>query len=334
VRRSNTTDEGSLELLLDTITNTFGGVLFISLLVVLLLQLRGSNHTVPLPNAETELTMISLQGELNRKTARLEETLEAIESNKQMKELLAGSLDPEDFATLQALQRTQESLYQQRDSMLQELTRIQKEINDKATQFNDNQQFASEVRKIQKEVVLLEDVIESIRNEQKKTRQAISTKKNSPTEKDMPLPKIRATSKEPCVVLVQHGELFVVTRNGLINTGHLVRVTDGQVIKGSEQFDVKTGEGLDVTRKTNLRERLRDVLGDRVTPREAYLVIAIYDNAFSHWEQLRDAILGGDNGNGITPGTTEPVSEGFRYRLVPFEEGVKVVFGYGSSGAQ
>ena len=32
-------DDGSLELLLDTICNTFGGVLFISILVILLLNL-------------------------------------------------------------------------------------------------------------------------------------------------------------------------------------------------------------------------------------------------------------------------------------------------------
>ena len=37
-RRKQQNDNGSLELLLDTICNTFGGILFISLLVVILLN--------------------------------------------------------------------------------------------------------------------------------------------------------------------------------------------------------------------------------------------------------------------------------------------------------
>ena len=334
MRRSTSTDDSSLELLLDTITNTFGGVLFISILVVLLLQFRGSSFAVEVPDSETKAEMVSLQLQLDRETARLEEVLEAIESNKEVKEMLAGSLDPSDLAMVEALQKKQESLFQRRDSMLQDLANIQKEINEKAAKFNDNHELASEISQIQRQTSRVEELIEKTINEQKKARQAILDKKNTPTQRDTPLPKITATNKIPCIVLVQNDELVVVSRNGQINLGHLVRVSDGQIVKSSsEQYNVRRGTGLDLSQASNLRARLRQVLGSTVTPRRYYLQIAIYDNAFDHWENLRIAIVGGESG-GATSGTSERSSEGFRYRLIPFVTNQKIHFTGTASGAQ
>lgn len=279
--------------------------------------------------------MVSLQVQLDQETARLVEISEAIEANEQVKELLAGSLDASDLATLEALQRQQESLYQRRDSMLEDLTRIQEEINDKAAQFNDNHELASEINQIQKEVARLEDQIETIRDEQRKTQQAIATKENTPTRKDTPMPRMRATSTSPVTLLVQHGELFVVLKNGQFNMDHLVSVSDGQIIySSSEQYDVRTGAGLNLNHGGDLRAQLREVLGRTVTPRNSHLDIAIFENAFGYWEKLRNAIVGSTSGEATSSSMGTRESEGFRYRIVPFPDNVKVGFGGTSGNAQ
>lgn len=54
-RRRRTTSADSLELLLDTICNTFGGVLFIAILVVILLRMTGeSEEETPVPTVAPE----------------------------------------------------------------------------------------------------------------------------------------------------------------------------------------------------------------------------------------------------------------------------------------
>src|SRR4051812_43846695 len=75
-RRTGPTADSSLELLLDTICNTFGGVLFISLLVVILLNHTGQafQRKAPSPAAQDELKR--LRHDLDE-SARRATTLEA-----------------------------------------------------------------------------------------------------------------------------------------------------------------------------------------------------------------------------------------------------------------
>lgn len=90
----------SLELLLDTICNTFGGILFIAILVVLLLQMtpgssQESDQTpvtgIPVATAESQIQEISmLEREIERQQENLKASSELVESmvTKKLKELL------------------------------------------------------------------------------------------------------------------------------------------------------------------------------------------------------------------------------------------------------
>ena len=75
--RSRDTIDASLELLLDTITNTFGSVLFITMLVAVLLRFAGTTPTEGQPvsktdQARTEGRVTELHAEIARLTATLE----------------------------------------------------------------------------------------------------------------------------------------------------------------------------------------------------------------------------------------------------------------------
>jgi len=77
--RSRETVDGSLELLLDTITNTFGSVLFITMLVAVLLRMAGRTSSEPPAASKTDQARIAARiTELSSEIDRLSATLDAL----------------------------------------------------------------------------------------------------------------------------------------------------------------------------------------------------------------------------------------------------------------
>ena len=77
MKRTKHHDEGSLDLLLDTITNTFGSILFITILVALLLRFSGhvSSRKVEVSKADqarAQARLTELSAEVNRLKATLD----------------------------------------------------------------------------------------------------------------------------------------------------------------------------------------------------------------------------------------------------------------------
>ena len=70
--------QSSLELLLDTITNTFGGIVFLALLVVVLLQLTSDKATQEAPQKETVDRLVAMETELITATRQRDELLRAV----------------------------------------------------------------------------------------------------------------------------------------------------------------------------------------------------------------------------------------------------------------
>lgn len=71
-RRRTTAPADSLELLLDTLCNTFGGVLFIAILVVILLQMTGGRSASPGTHSTTADELHDLTAELDIVTRELD----------------------------------------------------------------------------------------------------------------------------------------------------------------------------------------------------------------------------------------------------------------------
>ncbi|MGH7138338.1 MAG: hypothetical protein ACREHD_21520, partial [Pirellulales bacterium] len=67
----------SLDLLLDTICNTFGGVVFIAILVTLLLQMTGGPQIEAPPDAAQHEELVALENERDEVEARLKSLREA-----------------------------------------------------------------------------------------------------------------------------------------------------------------------------------------------------------------------------------------------------------------
>jgi len=66
-RRRQRVQTSSLDLFLDTICNAFGGIMFISILISILIQMRGdSSETNARQNAITEVTAIDQQSKVKQ----------------------------------------------------------------------------------------------------------------------------------------------------------------------------------------------------------------------------------------------------------------------------
>ena len=82
--------DGSLELLLDTICNTFGGVLFISILVVILLNMSSKQAETTPPTDAARAELIEAQARLSKTNDELEQLLTAIQTQEQISGQIVG----------------------------------------------------------------------------------------------------------------------------------------------------------------------------------------------------------------------------------------------------
>ena len=82
----------SLDLLLDTICNTFGGILFIAMLVVLLTNQLSRDAATAAPNAESSRALRRLRGELTESQSRLTKLRQAVRQKEDLERRFA---DPE-----------------------------------------------------------------------------------------------------------------------------------------------------------------------------------------------------------------------------------------------
>lgn len=119
----------SLELLLDTICNMFGGILFISLLVVILLNLSGENVAISPPNDVAQAKLVEKRDGLTRLQKQLDDLEVAISL---LEDYSAENLDT-DAEALLATMALEESRYQQsiadRNSRMGAVANSQAEIN-------------------------------------------------------------------------------------------------------------------------------------------------------------------------------------------------------------
>lgn len=103
----------SLDLLLDTICNTFGGILFIAMLVVILTNQISRDAAPSAPSAESSRALRRLRGELTESESRLTKLRQAVRQKEDLERRFA---DPESLGLLESLR----SLDDDSDELLKE----------------------------------------------------------------------------------------------------------------------------------------------------------------------------------------------------------------------
>jgi len=268
MRRRQNLPSSSLDLLLDTICNTFGGILFISLLVVIMLNLS-SDRLVSKPVSQTQqANLLRLKRELADTTDRLR----LLQQSLLRQERLATTMvDPQTETLLEKLRRLQV----QRAETASDKNDVLSGSSDAQVEINKLSQLLSEIRQARQQRDSLQ--------EQVRRKQAERTETVRP-------PKERQTTKVQVAMVLKGGKLYSYPRKG--SRGGLEFNDDDfiQAVGPSGGYiEPKAGGGVPVNLEGPMDEKAKRKLAqfDHDTH---YLAVIVWPDSFEHFAPLRREI--------------------------------------------
>lgn len=281
----------SLDLLLDTICNTFGGVVFIAILVIVLLQMTGSTQLDVPPGEAEQKELIALEARRDDVESRLKSLRETA---AQQEAILTQITDPNDealAADLKELRTRRDDLAADRRKSLGEISQAQISTNEAAAKLAS---LENDLRDVPMKVAALEVALKE------------ELAKRTETAR---LPVQRDTEKREIPALFKAGRVHFVY---IVNS-------DGSVIfnssecrsgnaPGAQEVESLPGTGVAIDEsdqsRADLDARLRSL--DSETD---YLAVFVWPDSFAQFRLLKDQLVSG----------------GFEYRLVPMTVDGKVV---------
>lgn len=314
-RRRRNGENGSLELLLDTITNTFGGILFLAILVALLLR------------------STARQGETRRENGQPMSALEQAEVETRIENLRAQA---------ESLQKRLESAARTADAAesapVAELVAVTRELDEaiaaraeSSSRTSANQREAAEAKA---RADTLEESMASAQNrfaeaEKRRTaaREEAAELSRAAVRLDRPpgstvlvqtavLPRLRPSRKKEVGIYVRFGRIFLMHawRNG----ERLGPNVEQFVVSGDspQVARPRPEKGIPIDEQTIDRE-IAGVL--RPFPRDGYVIgFVVYDDSFAGFQVLKAAV----------------VRMGYEYRPIPLTSGESVLDMGGTGEAQ
>lgn len=284
--RSHESAEGSLELLLDTITNTFGSVLFITMLVAILLRMSGHSTQDREPTSKIEQARaVARAAEVSAEIDRLKATLETLPHGD-------PALTRIEADVVRAMQETAEALAQDtsvaRETIAKQerIAHLEREVNEIA---RDLEKIAPDAKE------------QATRREAAERRAAelakLSAELDRPVDPDRivqtaRLPELSATRKQPFGLLLKYGRIYVMhdwddSGNRLgPNSNHFV-ITKRDDGRQSAQARPDAGHIADgATSKKTVREILR-----RFPAEKWYVQIVVNEDSFSQFQTVKKSLI-------------------------------------------
>ena len=299
MKRRSAFESDSLELLLDTICNTFGGILFVAVLVAILI--RFSSSAIRAQRVAPDETGKPTAADAADRLADLQSLQRAMAEHQATMDKLDADETSELYQRAVVLHRTVDQLTQQRATLVMQLATIERENT--ATK-EQRDRTISDVSRAQREET---ELVQRLQRERKKhTRTAR-------------LPSLRATAKQEFPIVMRFGRVY------------FPYAPDANVVLGGLQldgFDVlndrddRKGGYLVLNRNNNMihvapdptagiavdgSEKAADAIAKTLIPLDkqmAYIAIGVWEDSFEEFAQLKDVV----------------VERGFEYRLLPLRE--------------
>jgi hypothetical protein len=265
VRRSSDADSGSLDLLLDTMCNAFGGIIFISFVLILLPS--GKENTPAKKTVDPRLPALRRQlDELTFQQKRKERMLAAFQAN-------IGVLD---FSGEDERNREIENVLAKRDSMERRLLAMERSQREALDALEEQQGEVTELKSIRLD----------IERELRKTRE-LADKSDQRTTR---LPKLRNVTKANYFVVLFQGRIYLpfpplstelgVTPN---ETDFVVRLTDQGMA-----FRPRPEAGMAVEEWLTSPQGVLDLLGKLPSTRHV-ANICVAPDSVGHFNLIRNA---------------------------------------------
>jgi hypothetical protein len=293
MKRKSGSSGDSLDLLLDTICNTFGGILFISMLVVILVNAASQDVSSSLPTQVDHQRLVESRRQLSDMTITLDSLRRAVRQTEQLRDRFTDADSQAVIDDLQALQGTTELLHETRDASLGELAETQELINETARETarlrvamrNARQDLAATQRQLESEVAL-----------------------RSRTSK---LPRQKTTTRQQAPFFLKAGRLCsyanVDSRGNLSRNETEVRLLE----EGGKTFAVPVGgAGLMVKPDgSNVDEVTRRL--EPFDESKYFIAIVVWDDSFEQFQIIKDAAVRGN----------------YEYQLIPMSRDEKIYIG-------
>jgi hypothetical protein len=290
MRRRRTNAPDSLDLLLDTITNAFGGILFLAILVVLLLQMN--RHRL---EAESDT-------ETAPRPERLAQLRDEITMRRRTLESQAQRVDRLSPVTARELLDQLAAARERRDALHERLRESQGAIGQLQSAVGEAQAVAGDL------AAALREARESLTAAQEALTSEIASRQQTAR-----LPRLRSTRKIEVPAVLRYDRVYLIYRDSgfalfrRLNTDEFVVIEEDG---GRFTATPKPYAGLTVEATEQFPSRLRQRLASHRKD-DIYLAVAVWPDSFGSFVHVKNTL----------------VQAGYEYRLILMENGQSLVQG-------
>jgi hypothetical protein len=320
-RRRRRADDSSLELLLDTITNTFGGILFIAILLSLLLK-SSSKSAAEATSRALPMSPVE-QAELESQVADLQQKVESLQQRIASAPHPADSqAEDSDLGKLSAAAAALEQAVAERAQAIKNTLESQREA---ATATEQIEMMEKDRKSIEETLAEAEHRLTAAREEAARLAQAAvqidRQQEATEIEQTVSLPSLRPSLKSEVGVYVRFDKIFMMHkwRNGERlgpNTDQFVIVPLPAEVGARQVARPKPATGKDVSAAT-IDEDLRQLLKS-FSPDRFVICLAVFEDSFDVFQLIKAAL----------------VRNGFEYRPMALGPGDSIVDSGGRGEAQ
>jgi hypothetical protein len=290
-RRRRRADDSSLELLLDTITNTFGGILFIAILLSLLL--KSSSRTAAEATSQSQPMSAVEQAELESQLADLQQDVESLRRR------VASAPHPADSqaedSDLGKLSAAVETAVAERTQAVKNTIESQREA---ATATEQIEMLEKDQKSIEETLAEAEHRLSAAREEAARLAAAAvqldRQQQATEIEQTVSLPNLRPSQKSEVGLYVRFDKLFMMHkwRNGERlgpNTDQFVIVPLPDGAGARQVARPRPATGKDVTAAT-IDEDLRQLLKS-FSPDRFVIGLVVFDDSFDVFQLIKAALV-------------------------------------------
>ncbi|WP_437193409.1 hypothetical protein [Planctomicrobium sp. SH527] len=271
MKRRRSPPANSLDLLLDTICNTFGGIIFIALLVVLLLLISGNPEAAPSPAQEAEVLAISHQ----------------LATDSELKLRLQSSLEKQ-MGTISKLTS---------DDLKETLGNYQEEINRNAS-------LKTSLAGVHKKLQVIAQHAQEMSQERKDHQSRLNTiqlqiedlKKTLFTQRDsrrktLEMPIVRTAGlKRQIIIVLQYNRLYIWHRYSSDGTREGLNTDDFLILSNETRGSITTPNPVAGIPLNQTEESKRQIVQklSRFRPGQNYLAVIVRPDSYGSFQHLRE----------------------------------------------
>ena len=285
--------ESSLELLLDTICNTFGGVIFLAILVVILVQMTSKSESAQSPSKSAK-ELKDIEEKRADAHAKLERLRQAAAQRNAMMDQFAKPENRELLNRVQELQGVLNNHTKERSSVWGQTGQSQISANE----------VAEELRKLDEDLANARVALAAAKEE-------LEREKQNRSKEGGDFSKLRATTKSEIALFLRYGRLYHMTKRG----------ASGQFEFNDADCEQRGGGAvIEVVPKPGAGGPIDAAAADRSVAEydkdTYYLAVFVWPDTFDQFNLLKDAM----------------VRAGIEYRLEPLPEDGQVFISQQAAG--